>query len=231
MHSQTVQMIFHAFLANIETTRQVKKQNPKMCYPYKDKRFYPLLWPKQAVWVRPGRVVLPMGRGRGSIVLKADLLANAGACKIVWNDGYELHVCVLIQPADASPGTAQATVGLGQIHQAAVTVNTGEALVVFGRGIRSVKRRLNQALGEIAKKRARCWEGSRRWRKLQRARTRVSARCAICATRAPGRGWSFANSRESEASTSATAKPWPASQPAHLPVGIWSGHRLPGIQM
>ena len=55
LHSQTVQMICHAFLANVETTRQVKKQNPKMRYPYKykykdkdkDKRFYPLLWPEQ----------------------------------------------------------------------------------------------------------------------------------------------------------------------------------------
>jgi putative transposase len=46
LHSQTVQMICHAFLANVETTRQVRKQNPKMRYPSKDKRFYPLLWPE-----------------------------------------------------------------------------------------------------------------------------------------------------------------------------------------
>lgn len=182
LHSQTVQMICHAFLANVETARQVKKQNPKMRYPYKykykykDKRFYPLLWPKQAVCVEPGRVVLPMGRGRQSIVLRVNLPADAGACKIVWNDGYELHVSVPIEPSDESPGTARATADLGQIHQAAVTVNTGEALVVSGRGIRSVKRRLNQALGEIARKRSRCKKGSRRWRKLQRTRAKVSAR-------------------------------------------------------
>ena len=48
--------------------------------------------------------------------------------------------------------------------------------MVSGRGIRSQKRRLNMALGEIARKRSRCKKGSRRWRKLQRARARVSAR-------------------------------------------------------
>jgi putative transposase len=176
LHSQTVQMICHAFLANVETTRKLKKQNPKMRYPYKDKKFYPLLWPAQAVCVESGRVVLPMGRGRKSIVLRVNLPANAGACKIVWNDGYELHVSIPIEPADESPGTAQAAVDLGQIHQAAVTVNTGKALVVSGRGIRSLKRHLNQALGEISRKRSRCKKGSRRWRKLQRARAKISAR-------------------------------------------------------
>jgi putative transposase len=128
------------------------------------------------VHVEPGRVVLPMGRGRQSIVLRVNVPANAGACKIVWNDGYELHVSVPIEPADESPGTVRATADLGQIHQAAVTVNTGEALVVSGRGIRSIKRRRNQALGESARKRSRGKKGSRRWRKLQRARAKVSAR-------------------------------------------------------
>jgi hypothetical protein len=41
LYSQTVQMICHAFLANVETTRQIKKQNPKMCYQYKEERVLP----------------------------------------------------------------------------------------------------------------------------------------------------------------------------------------------
>ena len=79
-------------------------------------------------------------------------------------------------PADTGPGQIQATVDLGEIHQAAVTTNTGAALVVSGRGIRSLKRRHHMALGQIAKKRSRCQKGSRRWRKLQRARRQMSAR-------------------------------------------------------
>lgn len=91
LHSQTVRMICHAFLANIDTTRQLKKDNPKIRYPYKTKRFYPLYWPKQAVSIEAGRVVLPMGRGRKSIVLKVNLPENAGACKIVWHNGQEVR--------------------------------------------------------------------------------------------------------------------------------------------
>ena len=68
------------------------------------------------------------------------------------------------------------TVDLGEIHQAAVTTNTGAALMVSGRGIRSLKRRHHMALGQLAKKRKRCTPGSRRSRKLWAARRRVSAR-------------------------------------------------------
>ncbi|MGO8951396.1 MAG: transposase [Ktedonobacterales bacterium] len=77
---------------------------------------------------------------------------------------------------DASPGSAQAAADLGEIHQAAVTTTTGVALVVSGRGIRSLKRRHNQALGQIARKRQRCRKGSRRSRRLQAARQKASAR-------------------------------------------------------
>jgi putative transposase len=176
LHSQTVQMIFRAFLTNVDTARELRKTNRKIHYPYKDKSFYPLLWPAQAVSVERGRIVLPMGRGRQSLVFKLDLSERIGACKLVWKDGYELHVSVPTKPAPASPGVVQAAVDLGEIHQAAVSTNTGAALVVSGRGMRSLKRRHNMALGQLDKKRKRCHKGSGRWYKLQHARRKVSAR-------------------------------------------------------
>ncbi len=183
LHSQTVQMICQQFLANVDAARELRKTNRKIRYPYKDKRFFPLLWPAQAVSVERGkvgrraRIVLPMGRGRRSLVFKLDLPESIGSVKLVWKDGYELHVSVPVTPAETAPGPVQATVDLGEIHQAAVTTNTGVALVVSGRGIRSLKRRHHMALGQLARKtRQRCQKGSRRYRKLQRARRQVSAR-------------------------------------------------------
>lgn len=174
--AQTVQQINQAFLANVETTREVRKQNRQIRYPWKDKRFYPILFPRQAISIKPGRVVLPMGRGRQSIVLKLDLNELAGGCKLVWNDGYELHVSVACVVAKVAPGDQRATVDLGEIHTAAVTTDTGLGLIVSGRGIRSLKRQRHKALGQIAKKRCRCQKYSRRWKKLQRARRKISSR-------------------------------------------------------
>jgi putative transposase len=176
LHSQTIQMICHQFLANVDATRELRKTNRKIRYPYKDQRFFPLYWPAQAVSVERRRVVLPMGRGRPSLVFRLHLPEQVGSVKLVWKDGYELHVSSPMTPSDKASGPMQATVDLGEIHQAAVTTNTGAALVISGRGIRSLKRRHHMALGQIAKKRHRCQKGSRRWRKLQRARRQVSAR-------------------------------------------------------
>jgi putative transposase len=176
LHSQTIQMICHQFLANVDATQELRKTNRKIRYPYKDKYFFPLYWPAQAVSVERERIVLPMGRGRQSLVFKVDVKEPIGSVKLVWKDGYELHISVPVTPAETVPGQVQATVDLGEIHQAAVTTTTGAALILSGRGIRSLKRRHHMALGQIAKKRHRCQKGSRRWHKLQRARRQVSAR-------------------------------------------------------
>lgn len=178
LHSQSVQMIVHTFLANIETTRKLRKEHPemKMKYPWRSKRFYPVCWPAQAVCKQVGRIVLPMGRGRPSLVLPVDLPEKSGACTLVWNNGFELHVGVEIPQAEQAPGEVHATVDLGEIHLAAVTTNSGKAIIVTGRGIRSLKRQRSKQLGQIARLQSRCTRYSRRWKKLQHARNKVCKR-------------------------------------------------------
>jgi len=178
LHSQSVQMVVHAFLANINTTRELRKTHPqmKMKYPWREKHFYPVKWPAQAVSKENGRVVLPMGRGRQSIILPIELEDHSGACSLVWNNGFELHVCVEQAVVQESPGSVHATVDLGEIHLAAVSTNTGQAMIVTGRGIRSLKRQRTKQLGKIAKKQSRCKQYSRRWKKIQKAKNKIKAR-------------------------------------------------------
>ncbi|HLQ29838.1 MAG TPA: hypothetical protein VK140_11460 [Ktedonobacteraceae bacterium] len=117
LHSQSIQMVVHAFLANIDTTTQVRQTHPhlKMRYPYKTKRYYPVSWPAQAVSQENGRVVLPMGRGRAALVLPVALPEKSKSVTLVWNNGFELHVCVEIQQEESTPGNVHATVDLGEI--------------------------------------------------------------------------------------------------------------------
>jgi putative transposase len=176
LHSQSVQAIVQTFLANVDATRILRRSNRKIKYPYKTKRFYAVMWPAQAVSRERGRIVLPMGRGRASLVLPLDLPPESGACTLVWNNGFELHVCLQVSQAATAPGENRATVDLGEIHLAAVTTNTGTALVVSGRGIRSLKRQRNMQQGQLASKQARCKKYSHRWKKLQRAKNKMSSR-------------------------------------------------------
>ena len=115
-----------------------------------------------------------------------------GACTLVWNRGFELHVCLELPQAEAAPGTVQAAVDLGEIHLAAVTTTTGKALIVTGRGIRSLKRQRNRQLGQLAKKQSRCTEtftsleevAACEEQGMQKSRSGASA---ILGTRPPGR--------------------------------------------
>jgi putative transposase len=147
-----------------------------MKYPCRTKRFYSVKWPAQAVSKEHGRVVLPMGKGRPSLVLSLDLPENSGACTLIWNGGYELHVCLEVPQAEEAPGTAQATVDLGEIHLAAVTTNTGKAMIVTGCGIRSLKHQRSKQLGQLARKQSRCKKYSQRWKKLQQAKNKQCRR-------------------------------------------------------
>lgn len=182
LHSQSIQMVAHTFLANVDSARENRRNGREdIRYPYRDKRFFPLMWPAQAMGLEEKRIVLPMGRGRPSLVFpRPEWLLEKCACKVIWNGvHHELHVAVNeAGPESAVTETTErhATVDLGQIHQAAAVANTGEALVVSGRGIRSLKRLHSKQLGEIQKKRSRCQKGSRRWRKLGKARAKLTLR-------------------------------------------------------
>jgi hypothetical protein len=54
--------------------------------------------------------------GRPSLAFQLDLPEQIGGGKLVWKDGYELHVSVPASPAATAPGQAQATMDLGEIR-------------------------------------------------------------------------------------------------------------------
>src|SRR6202023_2347532 len=111
----------------IETTKKLRREHPemRMKYPWRTKRFSPVHWTAQAVSREKGRVVLPMGRGRASLVLPLALPEHAGACTLVWNRGFELHVCIEVPQAKEAPGTARSTFDPAATHLAAAATNTG----------------------------------------------------------------------------------------------------------
>lgn len=110
LHSQPVPMVCHQFLAKVGTARERRQTTPRIRSPSKDQRCFPVSWPAQAVRGERGRLVLPMGRGRPSLVCQRDLPERIGGCKLVWKDGAERHVSVPVGPAATARGQAQAPV-------------------------------------------------------------------------------------------------------------------------
>ncbi|MEM7175526.1 MAG: transposase, partial [Chlamydiota bacterium] len=81
---------------------------------------------------------------------------EAGACTLVWNNGYELHLVYEQEDAPKVESKIQATVDLGQIHLAAVMTRNGKSLVISGKEIRAQKRQINKAIAKTSKRLQRC---------------------------------------------------------------------------
>lgn len=107
--------------------------------------------------------------------LKLKIEGEIGACSLVWNYGFEIHAKseAVNQEAEAN-GDNKATVDLGEIYLGAVTTQSGPALIVTGRGIRSLKRQRQMAQGKLKRQQSKCQKYSRRWRRLQKAKNRLA---------------------------------------------------------
>ena len=74
------------------------------------------------------------------------------------------------QLPQSSNGTQEAGVDMGEIHSFATVTESGEAVILSGRKLRSIHRFRNQKLKELQKKMSRCKKGSRQWKKYYRAK-------------------------------------------------------------
>ena len=179
LHSQSIQALADKLHANFETARQLRRDGDSTArFPYKRKDYQVVVWKGQAIRVRGGWVVLPNSQGRPP--LRAHLPAHLRTtairqAKLVWRRGEYWLACAVDRLADApAAGDGLAAVDMGEVQALAVT-DGEEALCISGRALRSVKRWRNKRLGDLARLQSRCQRGSRRSRKLQRAKNRVKA--------------------------------------------------------
>lgn len=177
LHSQSVQLVCQIFLANVDSTKANRRAGIKqMKYPWRNKKFYPVSWAAQSVKYENSWITLPMGKGRKPLTFKLDLDFVPGACSLVWNRGFELHIKQEVILEERKVTGKKATIDLGEIHHSAVTTSTAQGLIVSGRGIRSLKRQRNVALAKFSRKQSRCIKYSKRWKKLQAGKNRFCLR-------------------------------------------------------
>jgi putative transposase len=96
---------------------------------------------------------------------------------LLWRaDHFELAITIE-GPADPPERADGLTAGvdLGEVNIAAIVTERGDALVLNGRYLRSVKRLRNKRHSSLSAKLARCRKGSRRWKRLKRRKAQASA--------------------------------------------------------
>jgi putative transposase len=185
LHSQSIQFLAQQLLANVATARQNRAAGMTDAkYPYRTKAYQTVSWKGQAIRVLDGQLVLPNGRTQQNLVLPLPERFRAVSIRqvaLLWRaDHFELAITIEGPPdppacaADDADGRT-AGVDLGEINIAAVVTDQGDALVLNGRYLRSVKRLRNKRHSTLTAKLARCRKDSRRWKRLKHRKAQASA--------------------------------------------------------
>lgn len=180
LHSQSSQAVADSFYGALSGWREKRKSGnyEGLRPPYKQKRYFKVQWKSSAIRLRDDSV-LRLSNGRGEDPLLEDPLlidwpsaTEPKRVEIGW-DGqqYELRCQYKVEPAAEPKGNETAGVDLGEIHLAAVYTDSGSFLF-NGRELRSLRRQQNRTKARFAKKIARKTRGSRRWKRLVRAKNR-----------------------------------------------------------
>jgi len=182
LHSQSIQALAMKLDANVKTTRSLRKTNPNIRYPYKDKNFQTVTWRPSAIRVKDRLIRLSNGQNNSPLVRRLPPEyqdANIRMVELIWRaDHYEL--CITIDTGQVNPPpcptSSAAGMDLGEVNIAAVVTESGKALVVSGRALRSVKRLRNKRLAAYQSRIERCKTGSKLHKKLSRSKAKATAR-------------------------------------------------------
>ena len=179
LHSQSIQAVVEKFYDNLSSACTLRKANPSIRYPYKNKNWFCVPWKKSAVKVKGRLIHLSNGKGRQGMVFKLPkYLADCQpkTVDLIWRNGYWLSITLGFEGKQQVLGFNTAAVDMGEIH--AITITDGkESAVISGRELRSVKRNRNRRVGHLSRLQSRCKKGSRRYQRLQAVKSKVMAEC------------------------------------------------------
>jgi putative transposase len=156
----------------------------EMRYPHRRKWYRTTKWKHTGIRLRDGALLL--ARARGLAPLRIMLLGNlstypASAYKqveLVWDRAarhYAWHVTIVDSCESAiAPGSRVAAVDLGEIHPATLT-DGREAVVIGARRLRAPYQYTSKRMAELKSRQDHKQKGSRRWKRLQRRKSRFLA--------------------------------------------------------
>ncbi len=183
LHSQSIQALAQKLEANVDTARELRESDPDARYPYHPKKYQTVIWKEVAIHRQDdGKLSLSNGRKVPPLILPIPgeyLASDIRKAELTWRaDHYELCLTIdtgIVNPPPKESGQV-AGVDLGEVNIAAVVTEAGDALVVSGRALRSVKRLRNKRHAALDSLISRCKPGSKRHRRLVKSKAKASAK-------------------------------------------------------
>lgn len=195
LHQRSVEAVIDTYLKMRQTTKTLRDKGFDKKYPYKAKAKFVVKWGSSSFHLSKD--------GRLSLLLSIDGLPNFLCVRLpkkklqrCFNEQDECSVreieltfnqssfflCLTVRHPNklANPNKKQnvAAIDFGEIHSISSVSESGHAVVITGRKIRSIHRLRNKKIAEIQRMMARCRIGSRQWvrlRKIKEATLKKSA--------------------------------------------------------
>lgn len=196
LHSHTVQAVAHDLYDAIKTSRANRRQGLDGKAPWRPKKYRPLSFSARYGWrVAPDGTMLnlSLGRGRPGIRVPLPVVTDPmtgqpvahvlwGEIKLCWDRDartWSLHISVpTVLPPVLDPAKTTA-IDEGVINPFALATQHSDGsidvVIVNGREARAIKRERSKKVAQLDRKMSKCADGSRRKRRLQRAKKRVKA--------------------------------------------------------
>lgn len=187
LHAHSIDAAQQGFYHACRTTRALRKAGmAEAKFPHWRKRFRTTIWKNTAI--KKAGAILTLATGKGNVPLTCILPASlvdvlrVVEVRLVYDRKarrYTWHVVVEngVQPKTA-PGSGIVSVDLGEVHPAVVG-DTEEATLITCRARRHAKQGHNKRLASMTQAISRTTRGSRRHKRLLRAKGRMKAKHAV----------------------------------------------------
>jgi putative transposase len=166
-------MTVHNFLEAIASAESLRKKGEPFDYPHKKTRYRQVIFNGQAAKVRDGQLSLPCGKAGKLTIDVPDKVDFPGQIMEVQLDyGSISVVCKVVQPLRSGGPTIGCDLGVNTL----IAATDGEkAILISGREVKATVQLRNKQLAEICSKQSAKRKGSRRHKRLQRAKYRMLA--------------------------------------------------------
>ena len=178
-HSHSVQAIIDDYCGARRSFFSNRETNPEASPPFKQKWYHTFTWRATGMSYKRGKLRLSMGKGRDPLSIKIDKKFHKkvpAEMSLVYNRNthtYEFHATYEVKPQKSQPKAGcVVAVDLGEIHPI-VSFDGLTSEIYNGRYLRSLMQYREKFKAKINHLLSRCKRGSRRWKKLKRAKNRT----------------------------------------------------------
>jgi putative transposase len=174
LSAQSVQQLIGEFCEAVHSTRQLRRNGHEDArYPWRKPQYHDVVYTNQDARLREGRLILPHGTsGRLRIPLSValpgrlmEVRLSMGSLRLIY------QVSAVVMPQQTMIG-----VDLG-VNTLLAATDGDKAVLVSGRAAKALIQGRNKHLASFAQAQSRKTKGSRRWKRLQRRKARMLAKC------------------------------------------------------